>query len=124
MPASPIGVKLKDYPIRWKWKQKVIIPDENTGTFFKIWYEQKMYIPSKQYGSWEADKKAYNECGDWYAWLMWCPFDENGVDNWGHVEELTNETRHVLDTIEMVFDISFHEHISRDAINEYWRNSI
>ena len=108
MPASPIGVKLKEYPSRWKWKQKVIIPDENTGTFFKIWYEEK----------------GGAEKNDWYAWLMWCPFDENGVDNWGHVEELTMELTDVLNTIEMVFDISFHEHISRDAINEYWRNSI
>ena len=55
---------------------------------------------------------------------MWCPFDENGVDNWGHVEELTIESIGVLNTIEMVFDISFHEHISRDSINEYWRTTI
>ena len=95
MPASPIGVKLRDYPRRWKWKQKVIIPDENTGTFFKIWYEEK----------------GGAEKNDWYAWLMWCPFDEHGVDNWGHVEELTIESAGALNTIEMVFNISFHRFI-------------
>ena len=97
MPASPIGVKLKDYPSRWKWKQKVIIPDENTGTFFKIWYEEK----------------GGAEKNDWYAWLMCCEFGSFPYmpDAWYQVEELVNEHRDVLNTIEMVFDISFHDRI-------------
>lgn len=106
MPASPIGVKLQDYPQRWRWKQKVIIPDENTSTFFKIWYEEK----------------GGAEKNDWYAWLMWCPsderLDEHGEDNWHHVEELTRESIDVLNTIEMVFNISFHDKVMEELPSE------
>tara|TARA_R110002020_G_scaffold268524_1_gene483708 strand:- start:20 stop:343 length:324 start_codon:yes stop_codon:yes gene_type:complete len=107
MPASPIGVKLKEYPSRWKWKQDVIIPDQgDSGTFFKIWYEEK----------------GGAEKNDWYAWLMWCPsdelLDEHGEDNWHHVEELTIESIGVLNTIEMVLDISFHDRIIKELPSE------
>ena len=104
MPASPIGVKLKEYPSRWRWKQKIIILDENTGTRFKVWYEEK----------------GGSEKNDWYAWLMWCPCNvrEWNEDNWGHVEEMTRELTDVLNTIEMVFDISFHDRIIEELPSE------
>ena len=105
MPSSPVTVKLKDYPSRWKWKQKIIIPCEKTDCYFKIYYEQKGddYAPDT-----------------WYAHLMWCPSDEQAQfeDNWGHVEEMTRELTDVLNTIEMVFDISFHDKIIEELPSE------
>ena len=110
MPASPIGVKLKDYPSRWKWKQKIMIPDDKTAHYYGILYEER----------------GGAEKNDWYAWLMCCEYGNFPYmsDAWYQVEELTIESIGVLNTIEMVFDISFHEHISRDSINEYWRTTI
>ena len=103
MPASPIiksNVVLSrcnsENPHLYDHLEKVIVPDQATGCYWSVWFNQyKEYM-----GTMHLD-----------AWLMWCPFDENGVDNGGHVEELTIELTDVLNTIEMVFDISFHDRI-------------
>ena len=94
MPASPIKVKLDNYPVRWKWKQKIIIPDENTGSLFKVCFLE-------------------NAKDEWYACLLGCSVDEDifNENNWVQVENLWQDNRSVLDTIEMVFEISFHKHI-------------
>ena len=105
MPASPIGVKL-DYPNRWKWKQKIIIPDDETSHYYSIWYEERSVRGAFLT---ESDSKKT----DWYAWLMCCEYGNFPYmpDAWYQVEELMSEHRELLNTIEMVFDISFHESI-------------
>ena len=44
---------------------------------------------------------------------MYCPFgdDPSVNDSWGHSEEIGEESRDVLDAIESVYGVSFHESI-------------
>ena len=44
---------------------------------------------------------------------MWCPFGDNPTvnDNWGHVEDLDEDCKIVLTTVESVYGVSFHESI-------------
>jgi hypothetical protein len=93
MPASPISKKLESYPARWKWKQKIILSDDKTHHYYSVDYQMI--------------KKG------WRAHLICCPLEDSPaiLDNWYQVEELVKEHRSILDTIEMVFDISFEEKI-------------
>ena len=101
MPASPISKKLESYPARWKWKQKIILSDDKTHHYYSVDYQMI--------------KKGQNSTGGicWRAHLICCPLNESPaiLDNWYQVEELVKEHRSILNTIEMVFDISFEEKI-------------
>ena len=93
MPASPISKKLNDneFPKDWKSLNKVIIPDSKTAHYYGVWF-------------WENNE---------YADLMCCHIEEDPSinDNWYHVEDLEKEHTSVLDTIQDVYGVSFHESI-------------
>ena len=93
MPSSPIIKKLDIIPNNWVHLQKTIIPDQATGCYWSVWYD--------------------NDESKSTAWLMWCPIgdDPSVNDNWSHAEELNGDCKNVLDTILAVYDISFHEFI-------------
>ena len=97
MPASPITVKLDGYPSRWKWKQQIILADKPTGHFYRIWYYKLVKAPLN-----EINK------GDWMAELHCCNMADNPSveDNWYQVEELCAEHKKILDTIDVLFDIT------------------
>ena len=92
MPASPITLKLDGYPSRWKWKQQIILADEPTGHFYRIWY----------YELGGASK------GDWMAELHCCNLADNPSveEHWYQVEELCLEHSNILNTIKMLFDVT------------------
>ena len=77
-----------------------MIPDSNTCCYWSVWYD----IDDKSTGNMSPILKGT-------AWLMWCPFDEDPSvnDNWGHVEEISGDTKNVLTAIESVYGVSFHE---------------
>jgi len=90
MPASPITVKLDGYPSRWKWKQQIILADEPTGHFYRIYYYELGNI------------------SNWMAELHCCNMADNPSveENWYQVEELYAEHKKILDTIDVLFDIT------------------
>ena len=91
MPASPI-VKEMTPPDNWVHLQKTMIPDQETGCYWSVWYDP---LPK----------------GKGKAWLMWCAIGEDPSinDSWCHAEEISEECRNVLDTIKAVYGVSFHE---------------
>jgi len=93
MPASPISKEIT-LPDNWVHLQKTMIPDSTTCCYQSVWYDP---LPN----------------GRGKAWLMWCPFgdDPSVNDNWGHSEEIGEESRDVLTAIESVYKVSFHESI-------------
>jgi len=97
MPASPITVKLDGYPSRWKWKQQIILADEPTGHFYRIYYFQSIKASLSEISK-----------GDWMAELHCCNMADNPSveDNWYQVEELCKDHSNILNTIEMLFDIT------------------
>ena len=99
MPASPItkGVTLPD---NWVQLQKTMIPDDNTGCYWSVWYDNTGVSPDR-------DKE------EGTAWLMWCAIgdDPSVNDHWCHAEEINEECRNVLTTIESVYGVSFHDSI-------------
>ena len=101
MPASPIVKKLEldEFPPNWKELNKIIIPDQATACYWGVWYGRDKHI-------------------DLNAWLMWCPIDDDPSvnDSWGHAEEINGDCEDVLDTIESVFGVSFHDSIYRPII--------
>ena len=103
MPASPVTKAIDVLPDNWKELEKVIIPDDNTAHFYKVWFSMNKL----------AQRFGMNKRLDAYAWLMCCYIDEDVTDEerWGHVEEMGEENRPVLDTIKAVFGISFHDKI-------------
>ena len=108
MPASPIAKKVDVLPDNWVQLQKTMIPDSNTHAYWSVWYDLEdtykvnSIIPGK-----------YNEVSRGIAWLMWCPFgdDPSVNDSWGHVEELDDSCGNVLNAIESVYCVSFHDSI-------------
>ena len=92
MPASPISKEIT-LPDNWVHLQKTMIPDDETGCYWSVWYDIK------------------KGCMVGTAWLMWCPIDDDPSvnDNWGHVEEISGDTKNVLTAIESVYGVSFHE---------------
>ena len=107
MPASPI-VKEVTLPDNWVQLQKMLTPDDNTGCYWSVWfdledtYKVNSIIPGK-----------YNEVSRGVAWLMWCPIgdDPSVNDSSSHAEEIDDSCRNVLDVIESVFGVSFHDSI-------------
>ena len=98
MPALSI-VKDITLPDNWVQLQKTMIPDSETSCYWSVWYDiGRSYKPSIVKGT---------------AWLMWCPFgdDPSVNDSWGHVEDLEEPCRNIVDTIESVYGVSFHESI-------------
>ena len=108
MPASPIAKKVDVLPDNWVQLQKTMIPDSTTHAYWSVWfdledtYKVNSIIPGK-----------YNEVSRGMAWLMYCPFgdDPSVNDSWGHVEEIDDSCRNVLNAIESVYCVSFHESI-------------
>ena len=97
MPASPITKKLDKLPDNWVHLQKTMIPDDNTCCYWSVWYDP-LHL------DWASSRKGT-------AWLMWCPIDDDPSvnDSWGHAEEIDESCRNVLDAIESVYGVSFHE---------------
>ena len=97
MPASPISKEIT-LPDNWVHLQKTFIPDSNTCCYQSVWYDKYTHENDNDNGT---------------AWLMWCPFGEDPSvnDNWGHAEEIGEESRNVLDAIESVYGVSFHDSI-------------
>ena len=99
MPSSPIAKKIT-LPDNWVHLQKTMIPDSNVCCYFSVWYD----IDDESTGNMSPILKGT-------AWLMWCPFgdDPSVNDSWGHVEEISGDTKNVLTAIESVYGVSFHE---------------
>ena len=99
MPASPITKVFKESPDIYPHLEKVIIPDQATGSYWSVWYSLKEVI--------DCDYHIVDVS------LMWCPIGDNPSinDNWGHAEEIDESCKGVLDAIEAVYGISFHSHI-------------
>ena len=98
MPASPISKKMT-LPDNWVQLQKTMIPDQDTGCYWSVWYDvQERPTPIMEKGT---------------AWLMWCAIGEDPSvnDSWCHAEEINEECRNVLTAIESIYGVSFHESI-------------
>ena len=110
MPASAI-MKEVTLPDNWVQLQKMLTPDQDTGCYWSVWYDVEIN---------------WNDKGT--AWLMWCPFgdDPSVNDSWGHVEDLEEPCRNIVDTIESVYGVSFHESIwvKMDAVEVFPARSI
>jgi len=106
MPASPITKEIT-LPDNWVQLQKTMIPDSNVCCYFSVWYDP---ISMEE---WKNNKDIPALSGQGTAWLMWCPFgdDPSVNDNWCHAEEINEECRNVLDAIQSVHGVSFHESI-------------
>lgn len=106
MPSSPIIKRLDSYPERWRWKEKIILSDSRTHHYYSVHYTEIL------------ETTELTHC--WTAELICCPLDESPakLDNWYQVEDLVQEHTKILDTIEMLFDISFHESIWKEISPE------
>jgi len=104
MPASPIAKKIT-LPDNWVQLQKTMIPDDNTSSYWSVWYDANS-------SGYDIHGKPYDICKG-TAWLMWCPFgdDPSVNDSWGHAEEIDDSCRNVLTAIESVYGVSFHDSI-------------
>ena len=93
MPASPIMKKVT-LPDNWVQLQKTMIPDQDTGCYWSVWYD--------------IDDEPKST-----AWLMWCAIgdDPSVNDSWCHAEEIDDSCRNVLTAIESVYGVSFHDSI-------------
>ena len=99
MPASPIVKKVEESSDIYPHLEKVIIPDQATGCYWSVWYNLKEVID--------------HDCHKVNASLMWCAIGDDPTenDNWCHAEEINGDCKNVLDTIEVVYGISFHDSI-------------
>ena len=88
MPASPVT---KPYNKESKSLDSIIIEDQETFHFYKVIYDSGLH------------------------WLICCYIDDNPSieENWYHVEELYEDNRNVLDKIESMTGISFHDSIDK-----------
>ena len=106
MPSSPISKLVDESSDIYPHLEKVIIPDQSTGCYWSVWYNlEKVY-------DYDAHKVT--------AHLMWCPIgdDPSINDSWSHAEEINGDCKNVLDTIEAVYGISFHESIWKEISPE------
>ena len=101
MPASPIIKKVK-LPSNWTQLEKMLTPDQTTGCYWSVWFDAMLDVD------------------DGKAWLMYCPIgdDPSVNDSWCHAEEINEDCKDVLDTIEAVYGISFHESIWKEISPE------
>ena len=99
MPASPITKEIT-LPDNWVQLQKTMIPDQATGCYWSVWYDESntTTMPGVTQGT---------------AWLMWCAIgdDPSVNDNWCHAEEINGDCKNALTTIESVHGVSFHDSI-------------
>ena len=95
MPASPIVKKLDVIPSNWVHLQKTMIPDQETGCYWSVWYDPPTNMKNGT------------------AWLMWCPFgdDPSVNDSWAHAEDLDGDCKNALTAIEAIYGVSFHDSI-------------
>ena len=102
MPASPIVKKVK-LPDNWVQLQKMFTSDQATGCYWSVWYDVEIN---------------WNDKGT--AWLMWCAIgdDPSVNDSWAHAEEIDDSCRNVLNVIESVYGVSFHESIWKEISPE------
>ena len=115
MPASPIVKKVDILPDNWVHLQKTIIPDDNTGCYWSVWYDCcDLTDPEEEWLNCKIHKKKNT------AWLMWCAIgdDPSVNDTWCHAEEINEECRNVLTAIEAVYGVSFHESIWKEITPE------
>ena len=100
MPASPITKEIT-LPDNWVQLQKTMIPDQETGCYWSVWFD--------------VDTKSVNNVvyGKGTAWLMWCAIGEDPSvnDNWCHAEEINGDCKNALTAIEAVHGVSFHDSI-------------
>ena len=98
MPASPIVKEMDVLPDNWVHLQKTMIPDDNTGCYWSVWYDCDEPIKDSKKGT---------------AWLMWCAFGDDATvnDSWAHAEDIDDSCRNVLDVIKSVYGVSFHDSI-------------
>ena len=101
MPSSPIAKKVT-LPDNWVQLQKTMIPDDNTGCYWSVWYD--------------AGLQEWNGT----AWLMCCAIGDDPSENdcWGHAEEIDDSCRNVLTAIEAVHGVSFHDSIWKEISPE------
>ncbi len=99
MPGSPI-MKEVTLPDNWVQLQKMLTPDQDTGCYWSVWYDESntTTMPGVAQGT---------------AWLMWCAIgdDPSVNDNWCHAEEINGDCKNALTTIESVYGVSFHDSI-------------
>ena len=97
MPSSPISKEIT-LPDNWVQLQKTMIPDQATGCYWSVWYDESntTTMPGVLQGT---------------AWLMWCAIgdDPSVNDSWCHAEEIDEECRNVLTAIESIYGVSFHD---------------
>ena len=62
MPASPIAKKVT-LPDNWVQLQKTMIPDDNTGCYWSVWYDAALQ-------EWNGT-----------AWLMCCAIGDDASEN-------------------------------------------
>ena len=100
MPASPIKKEITVLNNEWVQLQKMMTPDQVTDCYWSVWNDVEKFT-----------KIAGVHKGT--AWLMWCPIgdDPSINDSWSHAEEINEDCKNVLDVIETVYGISFHEFI-------------
>ena len=101
MPASPIKKEIT-LPDNWVQLQKTMTPDQATGCYWSVWYD----IDDKSTGNMSPILKGT-------AWLMWCAIgdDPSINDSWCHAEEINGDCKNVLNVIESVYGVSFHDSI-------------
>ena len=105
MPALSI-VKDITLPDNWVQLQKTMIPDQETGCYWSVWYDiGRSYKQGVVEGT---------------AWLMCCAIGEDPSvnDSWGHAEEIGEDCRNVLTSIESVYGVSFHDSILAEVTSE------
>jgi len=102
MPSTPIGKRVRESIDIYEHLNKVIIPDRATDHYYSVWYSN-MEEKGTDFRMFDAD-------------LMCCQMDDNPTEehNWYHVEDLEKDHYNVLDTIEAVFGISFHESVWKE----------
>jgi len=101
---SSIIMKDVTLPDNWVHLQKTMTPCSLTDHYYSVWYDP----PVKDINGdpWFDGRKGT-------AWLMCCSFEDDPSvnDAWRHVEDLHEEHKQVLNVIESVYKVSFHESI-------------
>jgi len=107
MPASPIKKEIT-LPDNWVHLQKTMIPDQDTGCYWGVWYDVASVPVSNA-----KNKVVAFDIIKATAWLMRCAIGEDPSvnDSWCHAEEIDDSCRNVLTAIESIYGVSFHDSI-------------
>ena len=102
MPASPVTKTIETLPENWRELERVMIPDNNTVHYYRVEFSEANSL-----------KRTTKPIHKPIAWLLCCYIDENPseIDNWGYVEEMEGIHKDILDTIQAVLGVSFHDKI-------------